>query len=213
MTDSRVSSAPTSAADQVIDINDLTVEKAGHVICHMPKLAVAHGERVGITGANGSGKTSLLRVLAGLELDYTGHCDIGTEPEECVFVHQAPVLFRGDVLWNVTYGLAARSVPRPEQRRQGLEWLSHLGLTGFENRNVSELSGGERRRVALARAAILRPKLLLLDEPLADLDESGIECVRRLLEQLTESTILIASPTALPKELVSRTVQLDLPPT
>lgn len=210
MTDSHAESAPASSTDLLVCITDLAVKKSGHVICQLSGLAVGPGERVGIIGANGSGKTTLLRVLAGFERDFTGQCDPGVASAECVFVHQAPILFQGTVLQNVTYGLAARSIPRSKRRGMGLEWLHQLGLAGFEDRNVRELSGGERRRVALARAAILQPKLLLLDEPLADLDESGINCVRQLLLRLTVSTILIASPTMLPDELVSRTVQLDL---
>lgn len=198
-----------AAARCLVRASDLTVRKADRIICQASELTVSKGEHIGISGSNGSGKTTLLRVLAGIERDFTGTLDVSVEPFECVFVHQAPFLFRGTVLHNVTYGLASRSVPRSQHRSKGLEWLSQLGMAGFADRHVSGLSGGERRRVALARAGILQPQLLLLDEPLSDLDQSGIECVQHLLTRLANSTILLASPTPLPEGFVERTIQLE----
>lgn len=187
-----------------IRIENLSVDKGGRTICRVPKLIVSAGERVGIIGPNGSGKTTLLRVIAGLESRSSGHCEIATGQSERVYVHQSPFLFRGTVLHNVEYGLSAGGIPHKRRRASSLEWLDRLGISALAERNVEGLSGGERRRAALARACVLHPRLLLLDEPLADLDESGIECVRQGLAELAGSTLLIASPTALSPELVDR---------
>jgi len=198
----------STTTDPVISAGDLTVSKSGQVICRLAEFTVFPGERLGIGGANGSGKSTLLRVLGGLERDFTGTCRIDIPPRDRVFVHQTPYLLRGTVLHNVAYGLAARSVERSERRRIALDWLARLGIADLAGRRVDSLSGGEGRRVALARACVLRPKLLLLDEPLADLDESGTRCVGEALAELSDATVLIASPIPLPDGLVARWVEL-----
>jgi len=154
----------------MITIEHLHVEKAGRTICSVEQLNVSKGERVAIVGENGSGKTTLLRVLAGLETGYRGQCHTAAARSERTYVGQSPYLFRGTVLFNVTYGLRHRPARRAERDRLAHDWLGRFGLAGQAQERVEHLSGGERRRVALARAMVLRPRLLLLDEPLADLD-------------------------------------------
>lgn len=88
-------------------------------------------------------------------------------------------------------------------------WLQRLGLAPLAHRSTHSLSGGEARRTALARACVLQPELLLLDEPLADLDAAGIDCVQESLNELPDSTILISSPTPLPQDLVENTINLN----
>ncbi len=185
----------------MLRIQNLQVEKADKTICHVPELDVARGERLAVIGPNGSGKTTLLRVASGLEREFTGLCHIGAPTRSRVFVHQAPYLFRGSVLFNTTYGLAARGIARRQQISIAREWLAALGVEHLVGRQCSTLSGGERRRVALARAFALEADLLLLDEPFADLDEDGIAVVCRAIATVSRSTILIASPVALPVEL------------
>lgn len=201
---------PTPLADSnlIVSVYNLTVTREGQTICDVPELCVGPGERVGIEGSNGAGKSTLLRVLGGLEHDFAGTRVVKPAQRECVFVHQMPYLFHGSVLQNLTYGLAAHSVPRRERHRMAFEWLDRLGIADLADRRIDRLSGGECRRVAIARACVLRPKLLLLDEPLADLDESGAHAVRTAIEQLPESTILIASPIPLPGGLVTRSIEM-----
>jgi len=188
----------------MIDINHLRVTKGGRTICSVPELDVARGERVALLGPNGSGKTTLLRVLAGLETDYEGECNVEATPKRRVYVHQSPYMFRGTVLANVAYGLRANGIRRSESRQSVLDWLERLGLQDLADQRAARLSGGEQRRVALARAMILQPQLLLLDEPLADMDEAGAIAVAAALDKLPESTILVASPSPLPHGLTSR---------
>ncbi len=184
----------------MLRIRKLNVEKAGRKICHVGELDVARGERLAVIGPNGSGKTTLLRVVGGLESHFAGECRVDAPHRDRVYVHQAPYLLRGSVLFNTTYGLAARRMPRRQRKAAAREWLVALGVEHLIHRRGRRLSGGETRRVALARALAVRPDLLLLDEPLADLDEAGIAAVCRALSALPNTTILIASPVPLPAD-------------
>jgi ABC-type nitrate/sulfonate/bicarbonate transport system ATPase subunit len=189
----------------VIVVEQLEVARDGSVICRVPELQARAGERIGVVGANGCGKSTLLMVLAGLDDSARGRCDVAVPVRERVYVHQQPFLFKGSVLANATYGLRAHGMGGKPAERAGREWLERLGVAQLAERGCDNLSGGEKRRVALARALALRPRLLLLDEPLADLDESGAKLVAEALDQLAGTTILIAAPTHLAGSLVSRT--------
>ncbi len=185
----------------MIEISHLQVERDGKAICLVEQLSIAAGERVAILGTNGSGKTTLLRVLAGLTDDYSGSCHVAVDYRERTYLHQQPFLFRGSVLANVRYG--ERNGDHRNGSRQGgaSEWLDCLQVGHLAERTTADLSGGERRRVALARALAMRPRLLLLDEPLADLDDAASEIVCDVLSHLPDTTLVIASPVALPKGL------------
>ncbi len=201
-------SSAESATRPAITLSNLTVTKGEQIICQIRNATIARGSTVGITGPNGSGKSTLMRVLAGLETDYLGNCDVAFALSDRVFVHQSPYLFRGTVLANVEYGLRARSVSKPARRQLAELWMARFSIEHLAGRSVSSLSGGEGRRTALARACVLEPALLLLDEPLADLDTAGTECVLAALHELSESTILISSPNPLAKELAPQLIQI-----
>ena len=192
----------------MIEIKDLKVVKNGKPICSVSELAVEPGERVAVLGVNGSGKSTLLRVLAGIEGDFQGHCDVALSRRERVYVHQNPFLFRGTVLHNATYGLRARGLNGAAGEEQALAWLERMGIDALAWRRVNHLSGGERRRTALVRALVLKPRLLLLDEPLADLDDDGVREVQKVLSEIEDTTVLIASPIDLPKGLVTRSYRM-----
>ena len=191
-----------------ITLSNLTVTKRGQIICQVTNATIARGNTVGITGPNGSGKSTLLRVLAGLETDFEGNVHIDIPLADRVFVHQSPYLFSGTVLDNVEYGLKARSVAKFARRELAERWLAHFGIGHLASRSARSLSGGEARRTALARACVLEPELLLLDEPLADLDAAGAELVAQSLKKLSGSTILLSSPTPLPQNLTQSTIDL-----
>jgi len=188
----------------MILIRDLSVEKQDDgskvQICCVDELEVQPRERVLVSGQNGSGKTTLLRVLGGLEKGFTGKVERDVPFAEIVFVHQTPFLFRGTVEFNGSYGLKNRK--RHDQadehslhwRETVADWMSKFELTDVAKLNVNKLSGGEKRRVALARAMSLKPNVLLLDEPFADLDSDRREMVLAAIADLTETTVIIASP-------------------
>ncbi len=142
-------------------------------------LAVGRGELVALLGSSGCGKTTLLRSVAGFAPLAEGSIriggrEIGRLPPER---RGATMVFQSYALWphmsaaqNVGYGLKVRRVPAPERRRRVAAMLARVGLEGLGERPVTQLSGGQRQRVALARALVVEPELLLLDEPLSNLD-------------------------------------------
>ena len=195
----------------MIAIRELRLVRGGHALLELASLSVERGERVGLVGPNGAGKTTLLRILAGLATGSSGECRVLAPPRERVYVHQAPYLLRGSALDNVQFGLAARGIARRERRRRAEEWLERLGLAGLAARDARSLSGGEQRRVALARALALRPALLLLDEPASDLDGEAVERVGAALGELPETTALLTAPGEPPPGLVQRAVRLAPP--
>ena len=190
----------------MLEIRNLQVERGGNTICRVPRLTVGRAERVALVGSNGSGKTTLLRVLSGLERAFEGDVVVSVSMRERVYLHQLPYLFRGSVLANVMLGAAARKLPRREQLTEAHQWLERLGVSHLADRQSTRLSGGERRRVALARTFITGAPLLLLDEPFADLDQSGIDGVCRAMAALPEATVLISSPGVLPQQLADTRV-------
>lgn len=140
---------------------------------------VAHGERLVIVGASGAGKTTLLRAIAGLSplaegrVEVAGRDVTGLPPEQrdTVYLHQTPLLFPHlSVFENVAFPLRVRGTSAGAVRERVLTLLGMIGLSALAARHPATLSGGQRHRVALARALAARPAVLLLDEPLAALD-------------------------------------------
>lgn len=160
-------------------------------------LDVAPGERLALLGPSGSGKTSLLRSLAGLQPVLAGRVsvdgrDVTTLPPEergIVYMHQAPSLFPHlSVLHNVTFPLDVRGHSRAEADRRAREGLARVRLEALADRAPSTLSGGQRHRVALARALAASPRVLLLDEPFASLDPALRAEVRDAVVQVLRDT-------------------------
>mgnify|MGYP000905668710 CR=1 FL=1 len=158
------------------------VEKAfdGDPVLHSINLEVGAGEVVALLGPSGSGKTTLLRIIAGLTAPDNGQLLLDGEDLSAIPVHergfgmvfQDYALFpHKNVIENVAFGLRMLGWPRQQIRPRVQEMLALVGLTGFGERRVYELSGGEQQRVALARALAPAPRLLLLDEPLGALDK------------------------------------------
>ncbi|MFB6825049.1 ABC transporter permease [Streptomyces virginiae] len=148
------------------------------------------GTTIAVVGENGAGKTTLLRALLGLtpraHADLRlGDTDVTALPphkRQVAWVPQDGALFPHlSAVANTAYGLRARGVPRAQARREALAWLDRLGVLHLADRRPTQLSGGQAQRVALARALAARPRLLLLDEPLAALDQTTRARVRHTL--------------------------------
>lgn len=167
-------------------------------------LTLAAGELLAVLGPSGCGKTTLLRIAGGYEF-----CDSGVvriqgrdvsrmAPEErnVGMVFQNYALFpHMTVLDNVEFGLRMRGVPKGDRKKRAAAVLSLVGLVGVEKRKPAELSGGQQQRVALARALVIEPAVLLLDEPLANLDRNVRlrmrDELRALQQRLRITTILV----------------------
>ncbi|MGW4051789.1 ABC transporter permease [Streptomyces sp. NPDC004779] len=153
-------------------------------------LDVDPGTTIAVVGPNGAGKTTLLRALLGLtpraHADLRlGDTDVTALPphrRRVAWVPQDGALFPHlSALANTAYGLRAQGVPRAEARREAQDWLDRLGVGHLGHRKPAQLSGGQAQRVALARALAARPRLLVLDEPLAALDQTTRAHVRHTL--------------------------------
>lgn len=165
----------------MLQLDGVTVRFGQRVALDAVDLTVAEHETVCVLGPSGSGKSTLLRVVAGLQPASAGRVLLDGADQSGVPVHRRGVglMFQDHQLFpqrdagsNVAFGLRMRSVPRAERDRRVEELLELVGLPGAGRRAVAALSGGEQQRVALARALAPRPKLLMLDEPLGQLDRS-----------------------------------------
>ena len=163
----------------MLDVREVTVAFGPVTVLDCVSLHVDRGEVVALLGASGSGKSTLLRVIAGLlppssgrvvleGVDVTG---VPTHRRQVGMVFQDEQLFPHlSVADNVAFGLRMRRSTAGARRRRAAELLDVVGLPGFGDRTVDHLSGGEAKRVALARSLAAEPKVLLLDEPLTGLD-------------------------------------------
>jgi NitT/TauT family transport system ATP-binding protein len=146
--------------------------------------AVASGEFVCIVGPSGCGKTTLLNCLDGLRPVSGGQILVDGRPVSAPgpdrsMVFQSPSLMPWrNVLRNVLYGLESQGVPGPEAMQRAMKMIELVGLAGFENYSPGELSGGMQQRVNLARALVIEPEVILLDEPFAALDAQTRELMQ-----------------------------------
>lgn len=152
-------------------VSNVSLSYGGEPVLEGASLKVGSGQFVSLVGPSGSGKSSLLRVAMGLQKPFAGSVDLELPKSDI------GILFQDDALlpWrtarqNVSLGLRFRGMAKEQALKKADEWLAKLGLEGFEDRYPRHLSGGQRKRVALAQVLALEPKLLLMDEPFASLD-------------------------------------------
>lgn len=172
----------------MLELRNIGVDYDGKPFLRGVNLAVERGERVSLVGPSGSGKSTLLRVIAGIERPSTGEViidgkDVTSTPPH---LRQVGMVFQDNQLFphltvgdNVGYSL--RVTRRRDRAQVVTEMLDLVGLAGFTQRAVTSLSGGEQKRVAVARSLAANPAVLLLDEPLTGLDEALHD---RLLDDL-----------------------------
>jgi tungstate transport system ATP-binding protein len=182
-----------AAAAPLVSLHQARLTLGGHPVLHATDLAIAPGERVALVGANGSGKSSLLRVLHGLVGLSGGQRTVHAGLRQAM-LFQRPHMLRASVLNNVTLGLWLGGVRWRDARTQALAALGKVGLSDQAHRPAKALSGGQQQRLALARACCLMPHMLLLDEPTASLDPHAKRDVESLIADLgADITLVFAS--------------------
>jgi ABC-type nitrate/sulfonate/bicarbonate transport system ATPase subunit len=192
----------TMAGDINIEIERVAFGGAPPLIENL-RASIKGGKIAAFVGPSGAGKTTLLRIIAGLEQDYSGGIWLDTEPvsgpgRDRQVVFQDTRLFPWmTALDNVAFASSAKA--RAERRKQAAEWLTRVGLAGRMHALPRTLSGGEKSRVALARALIEPPSVLLLDEPFTGLDIHArvrlIALIHEFQEQIGFTAILVSHET------------------
>jgi cobalt/nickel transport system ATP-binding protein len=185
-------------------------------------LQVARGESVGLVGPNGAGKTTLFLCLSGVLQRPRGHVELaGLDPGDrtqrarlpahlgIVFQNSDDQLFNSTVMDDVAFGPLNLGLPADEVRGRVAEALERVGLAGFEQRVPLHLSGGEKRRVALAGVLAMRPDILLLDEPSSHLDPRGRRGFIGLINALAVTKVIAAHDLELILETCRRAIVLD----
>jgi thiamine transport system ATP-binding protein len=188
----------------MLTVNGLTKAFGDRVALDHVSLEVADGETLAVLGPSGCGKSTLLRVVAGLTLPDAGTVAWDGQDMAAVPTHMRRfgLMFQGYALFphrnvadNVAFGLRMQDMDPPQVDRRVAEVLDWVGLTGFERRAVTSLSGGEQQRVALARTLAPSPRLIMLDEPLSSLDRNLRDRLRTeiadLLERNTTAAIYV----------------------
>jgi tungstate transport system ATP-binding protein len=195
-----------------------------NVVLDIEELTIVGGRLYTLTGPNGAGKSTLLNILAFLcpptsgEIHYAGkrvdwdRVSLERPRRNVTLLHQSPYLFEGTVHANVDFGLKARGIPGEERRRITEKALATVGLQGFGDRKARELSGGETQRVAMARALALDPEVLLLDEPLANIDRETailLESVISALPSRGTTVVMITHDPDQPDRLNGESILLE----
>lgn len=189
------------------ELKNIVREFKGRKILDIPELWIEAGKIHTLIGPNGAGKTTLLNVLAFLDKPDSGNVQFAGEQltysakqllslrRRVVLLDQYPILFTGPVWKNVEYGLKVRGISTAEREGRVKEMLALVGMQRFVEADAHKLSGGETKRVALARALAVRPEVLLCDEPGANVDKENQEIILGILERINheEKTSVIFS--------------------
>lgn len=190
----------------LLELRHVRLRRANDFELKVPHLRLTEGQIYLLAGANGAGKSTLLHLLAQLlpadegEILFDGNPVIHPKQKQqlrrqITLVEQSPFLFDSSVYQNLAFGLKLRNIKGEKQRQRITQALADVRLSGFEKRRAKALSGGESRRVALARALVLNPRILLLDEPTAGLDAETLPFFETLIAELATRgmTIVLSS--------------------
>jgi NitT/TauT family transport system ATP-binding protein len=204
-TPARAEAPAAKAAEPILVVDDVskrfeTAEGPVIAVDHM-SFTVAPGEFLAVIGPSGCGKSTLFNMIGGLLEDYEGHIAVAgvrvRGPHAAigmVFQEESTFPWR-TVIENVAFPLEIAGEPKAQRHEQAKRFIKLVGLDGFENRYPSELSGGMRQRVSMARTLASQPKILLMDEPFAALDEQTRlllgDKVLQIQQQLKQTTLLI----------------------
>lgn len=189
-----------------IQAKNILMQFNQNILFRADELSFSQGDVIYLQGDNGSGKTTLMKLLAGLlspnEGQIKSHGFVSSPwwqtqslLGKAVYLHQYPYLFEGSVKYNLTYALTQKTLS-PEQRQKRItQAIDMAQLSNLLHHQASDLSGGERQRLAIARAWVTQPKLLMLDEPISNMDKQSQSLVLAMINQLKQdgTGLLISS--------------------
>ena len=186
----------------LIDYKNISMALSGNTILKINHLAIPAHQCTLLTGKNGSGKTTLLKIMSGLlkpnsaTIHYQGLVLSWKQAKpyiqkDIIYLHQQPYLFDASVADNIAYGLYRTGTTKAAAHHKVMQALDWADLTHLAHRSAKQLSGGEKQRVAVTRARILSPRLLLLDEPTASMDSDAKKQTSLLLQRLKSEGVSI----------------------
>jgi len=193
---------------EIFTINNVVKRYGDKEILNIKSLNIKEGKIYTVLGPNGSGKSTLLRILNLLDSPSAGEIRfLGQllsfekglmleQQRQMVLVTQRTVMFSTTVLANVMYGLKWRKLGRAQAREKAMEALRWVGMEEIAQRHACTLSGGEAQRVALARAIVLRPRVIMLDEPTVSMDPHSVALIEELIRRVNRDlglTIIIVT--------------------
>ncbi|MEI6100803.1 MAG: ATP-binding cassette domain-containing protein [Eubacteriales bacterium] len=171
-----------------------------------------------LLGKNGSGKTTLLKILAGLDRQYHGQvlvedAGIMLNKKEITMVFQNPYVFDKTVKQNIEYGLKLRGLPEKEIKTRSQYYMDITGLADLSNKNARKLSAGQQQRLCIARAIAIEPKVLLLDEPVSNLDDENKVMVCSILKMIEKKkssvVVMVTHEIALAREITDKIAYIN----
>lgn len=209
----------------VFELENVTKKYSAKTVLNINRLSIESGSTTAILGPNGAGKSTLLRILNLLDDPNTGTLRFDGEPvggltvsarlnamRQMSMVFQRSYMLHTSVYENIAYGLKLRRIPSRERRQRIMESLAFVGLSDFAERPANKLSGGEMQRVAMARALALRPRVLLLDEPTANLDPASVQTMESIIgdsrERFETTVVIVTHHIFQAKRLANRAVLL-----
>ena len=165
-----------------LTLSNLSVRRRGKTVLGPIDLVIDQGGPMMVIGPNGSGKTTLLRVMHGIERISEGTATWAqSDQANHGYVFQSPVVLRRSVAENLSYPLQLINTPKPQIKTAVDHWIDRIGLTKVKDGSATRLSGGERQKLAIARALIRDPDVLFLDEPCSNLDGQSTREIEALL--------------------------------